>query len=349
MSEGFQVTRGQASLFRIMRAVFGLIPAASVRADLVDAHAFSRLSNEALDVLEEEMRRGLVASLVARGGFVDRVDAAGRNGAIWDRVEAPQFALGAPSMRLLAALTTTPLSETHLTISRMAAPLSCGDELFFLLVARLLAELGLSRVLEGSRPVFAQSFLVRLAFPCELESTFESREWARWSEGTEAVLVDAVHLLLRDAWVRASKLRKDVVSVKGLEDVTRAMQQSLGMFVAEAMRRERFEDVLFVLDAARLRLHERGGVHRWLGAMTHLRADERGARAALGEPLLEAALTLEGALEWARSQRHFDDGYARAQRLLLALEPWALEGFDALRAELHALARLADVRALHAH
>ena len=343
------VTRGQAALFRIVRAIFGFIPAASVRADLLSAHAFSRLSNDALDVLEDELQRGLVASLVTLGGFVDRVDEAGRGGALWERVEAPHLVVGAPSMRLLAALVKTPLAETHLTIARGSSTLSCGDELFFLLVARLLAEVGLARVLEGSRPVFAKSFLARLAFPCELESTFEAHEWRRWAEGTEAVLIDAVHLTLRNAWVRAGKLRRDAVSAAGLEEATLAMRRTLGSFVQEAMQRERFEAVLFLLDAARLRMSERGGVHRWLGPMTHLRIDERGARAALGEPLLEAALSLEAVLGWARAQRHFDDGYARAQRLLGALGPWSSGGFEALRAELHGLLRMADVRALHAH
>lgn len=346
---GLRVTRGQAALFRIARALCGLIPAASVRADLLSAQSFSRLSNEALDVLEGELRDGLVHALVARGAFVHRADAAGRSGALWERVEAPALAIGEPSLQLLAALVKTPLAETHLTIPRATATLSCGDELFFLLAAHLLAELGLVRVIEGSKAVFARSFLARLAFPCELDATFEMSEWTRWSHGTEAVLVDAVHLTLRDAWVRADRLRRDVASAQALAEMTRVLRQSLGAFVAEALRRERFEDVLFVLDAARLRMSERGGVHRWLGPMSQLRVDERGVRASLGEPLLEAALSIEAALLWAREQRHFDDGYARAQRLLRVLEPWVAGGFDALREELHALARMADVRALHAH
>lgn len=314
----------EADVIQVARSIVGLLPGRAAVDLLATRRKRPALRPDAIEVLEDSLRKGLIRSLVRRGGgqrarFFDMEGGVSERGRVWERHAPPPLRVTAATTHLLAYLVASDLGAPT-TPKRGPPPLALGDEVFFYLAAERCLEAGFERTL-AAYP-FASSALATLAFPVHVGAGSAPR-FGTLLEGPGAVAVEALAPDLASKIGLAEGARRRLATTPAVTAATEAIRARTVTFAYAAIECGRPDLGVFVLQG-----------------LASLFSAPRGTEPATWAPRAAEPLTLaarqdlaRSALVWfevidayravhkrARAVRFVDEGFDRAQHLLATLE-----------------------------
>lgn len=337
------LTAAGAAVVRLARQATG--PRSVVATALLnETHPRSTqgLEGAAVPLLRETLAKGLVASLVRRGGWRRR-----RRGQLWHRHAPPSLTVTSRAFELLRAVAHDDLRDGP-TLELEPEPMALGDALVFYLVADLLFRSGHAAYLRQNAEAFGASTLCAIAFPTEVERTISDDEARRWCAPPHAVVLEGLAMDLADHVRRNEDARRNAPVRR--DELTAGLLRGPGALVEAVVRSGAPMAAAFWLEAMRPSfVGDAEPAHRWLGPPASRRTPHDRARAAAAASVVvERTLLFELAAADARAVRHFDDSFDDAQDTLDWLEPWSRGGFSRARRILEELRRTAEEREVEA-
>ncbi|MBL9025607.1 MAG: hypothetical protein JNL21_25655 [Myxococcales bacterium] len=320
----------EAEVVQVARSILGLLPGRAAVDLLSTPRKRPAMRPEAIEVLEDTLRKGLVRSLVRRGGgrrsrSLDANGGVSKKGRVWERHEAPPFRVTAATAHLLAYLVSSDLGAGQVP-RRAPPPLALGDEIFFYLAAERCLEAGFAPVL-GAYP-FSASVLASVAFPVHVGAAPQPR-FGVLLDGPGAIVVEALEADLASKIVLAERSRRQLASPAGVSRATESIRDRTVAFVRAALEAGRPDLGLFVLRGIDSLLVAPRGTEpaAWMPRAAEplpLSARQDMARSALA--WFEVVDVYRAVQKRARSVGFVDDDFDRAQHILTALEAVPLLG-----------------------
>lgn len=272
-----------------------------------------RLGPEAMQVLENTLRTGVVSALVRRGGWVSR---------LWRTTPQLELRFSAASFELCRWLAGSESSP--------GAASSVGDALLHYLAAD-----ALQRANRSFAPI-ASSPLVSLAFA---QST--PADWTLLMNSNGLIVLEAVQEDLARAWVRQEHAKTELVDATAMLTFGTQQRKVLEGFFGALETVGRRDLARFAVVAA-ARLVDRPA-HRWIASLgpTTLaqRSEATRASAAFLSSLAQLARWHQ---QWAMV-RFIDDEYEQAQKHLSAWDVLGTAGFERAAALADALVSLREM------
>lgn len=334
-------------LLTVARALVGAISPRSAEYELRTPHELPEgLSGAAYRALGSTLCEGGVLAIMQRGGAWRELSlAAGgiESGRIWETHAPPELVFSEYSYRLLEHLSRSACDDPGCQPFRGFEPQGLGDELVAYLACDLLlaAELPLAALRELPR----RHPLVALAFPdVGAESGLEAYQHLMAPAVREplATLVRALGSDLTRHSMRLHQKKLAIDDPRALAELGAAEAGALLAFVRAAEEAER-EDLLGFVVNAGARLVPDGVPRDALGtSWFKVDAERVAARQAAR---CEATGLLRALVECGRLHAQFrhvgfvDDGYERAQALLVSWEHFGQRGFSRARAALSNIER----------
>lgn len=339
------VSRTEADLIRVLRALLGLAPVEGVLSILVERRPRpSGLGRPALGLIGDALAKGTVLRLARLGGwrrerFVrgDRV----ADGRLWERTppEALALTFSARTIDLLLALMCDPPDKS--TPPTPGEP-TVGDLVFAFFAYEALRDTTFARP-ALQRPEFRSHGLIWLAFPDDFAEApiDDAPDMAPWVASPGAEVVEALAPLLASRWAEVERMKAKIRDRSALAKLARAQDSARDAFLGAVDAAGRRDLARPLLDAAAVVLRPGWGLKDWFdeGLTDGLGVAERLA-------VRRSALSLLGAFDrlrtWDREARavgYFDDGYAAAQ---LGKADWEARDGDDLAARADALRRELD-------
>lgn len=339
------VSRFEAHLLRILHFFFGRVPGEQALPLLLAAHPQPRcLGAAAVGLVEDTLAKGATLFLARTGGWRRERHVRGEQvaeGRLWERT--PPAELGLPFSRhalgFLVVVTATKLPEDG-AWQVPAAKLTAGDWLLLFLAHRALRQVESTRPLRAA-PALAGNALCRLAYPEDFAAEQEVPDFAPWTTGLGACVIEALHPLLAERWLTVERDKRHAADWRQLRDVGRSQERVLEAFLGAVETAGRLDLARFLLRALSRLLTPDAGPEMWGAAVART-----GPRMADRAEATQAALALlrqaERFQRWERRARgvgYFDEGYAAGQ---LTKTDWERAGGDDLLARAQAILRATD-------
>jgi len=317
------VSRFEAHLLRLLQFFLRRVPLEQALPVITGHWAPPEcLSKTAVELIQDHLAKGCTLILARVGGwrrerFLRGAQAA--DGRLWDRT--PPAVLGLSfskhSLRFLIWITAhNPGDEKAPSWTAAEKELLPGDELLFYLAYAALRETDIAPHLR-TRPGFAGNRLCRLGFPedFELRGGEQAVDFAPWTTGVGACILEALQPELRDLWVTAELSKGQTANWTGLLKHGRCQDQVLDGFLTAVEKSGRRDLARFLLNALAFLVTPEVSARQWVNAPAIT-----GARLADRVETYRAALALVNRVErfrqWdcdARTVGYFDEGYAASQ------------------------------------
>ena len=320
------VSRFEYTLLRILRFVFGAMPAEQAR-QLVDTEytpAPPCLTRACVNLAQETLSKGTILYLVRAGGWRrDRFLRAGepRRGRVWERTPLDGRALefGPHPLEFLMWLTAEKPTATKRQWDVPPSELTPADELFFALALDALAPFeGVAAILVKRAFVLRNPFCWLLSPALFWETGPEhAPDFAPCFAGLRAVMTECLQRRLGERWARTERSKGQIADWRKMRGVGTAERATLTGYLSAAEKAERPDLARFVLHAAEQTLRRAeltpafwtGGLQS--GPPQRLADKIETQRLALTLPAQLATLS-----RWdrkAQSVGYFDEGYAASQ------------------------------------
>lgn len=292
------------------------------------------ISPEAMRLLQDTLRSGVIQLLVTRGGWRRRSALAGGEPdapqRIWQR-HRPSLVFDACCYQLLACLVANPI---YGKLSNEAPEIERSDEAGYHALLYLLCDRIERSGMDLSIPnapcwplvLAARSPLCRLGFPLlfsawpepELTAALEAPlDWSELVETPLLLLTEALQLELTQRWVAVERAKAAISNKEHMGRLARAQREALegALGAFDAAGRRDLAD--FAVQAGAELLERPRPARRWVASLdnTGTLASRGQARRAAGA-FLEQLVALNGWEEEHRAVRHFEEGYAAAQLLM---------------------------------
>jgi hypothetical protein len=314
----------------------------------------ARLGHTASRLMQDTMSKGLIMSLVRRGGWrrAESVrDGQVRTGRLWERHHPPALHLSPFAMHLCRWLTAHELGREP-AAPLVHAPATVADELLLYLALDLAHRARCTDAL-AIQPGVRASALCWLGFADVLARHVDTDitpadisvyAFVPWTSGTGALIVEALQPDLAARWITMERHKRALGSSAAIiatGRVQEAVLKAWGAALGSAGRRDLIE---FVLLAARALLDERTSAQDWRpaadpGAPLQTRNHAQRAAAAF----LRALRPLKRWADNAAAVRFFDDEYSAAQ---LYLRLWEQLGGSRYRRAMALVTELESARGL---
>ena len=312
----------------------------------------------ALAVLRSIMGKGIVATILSRGGWRD-AESLQRGevvrGRLWERHQPPLIQVSPFAMYLCRWLTSQPLRSDDCEPLH-ATPATIADELLLYLALDLAQRANCTRSL-AVQPAVRASALCWLGFADVLaahpagSASFPPADisvyaFAPWTSGTGAVFLEALQLDLAQRWVASEVEKLRLTDPAQVVALGRIQDAVLRAFFGAIQGAERLDLCRFIVSCASALLVERPTVESWQPTLApggSLRARSDAHRASVA--LLRNLRTVRHWVEQATAVRFFDDEYERAQLVLRMWEELGENGYRralAIATEIESLDHLVE-------
>jgi hypothetical protein len=188
-----------------------------------------------------------------------------------------------------------------------------------------------------------QDGLIRLAFPDLMPPARAAINWAPWTAGVGACILETLQCTLADRWLEIERGKERTTDVKVLMTLGQNLDAVLSGFAETLTAAGRWDLARFLLQALSELMRDAPSANRWLGQVRvesmRLAARMDAQRAALA--LVRFAATFQQWDAQARTIGYFDDGYA-------AVQLWKHDWEEARGAQIcqHAAALLREIEPL---
>ena len=303
------------------------------------------LSRPAVELIQDHLGKGIVSCLARTGWRRERFLREGvvAEGRLWERTPPQQLGLSFSrhALDFLLWIMTAEAKSGKPSWHPLEAELTVGDRFLFFLALQCLQGFDSGKALRR-HPVLQRDGFIRLAFPDRIQDADVAVDWAPWTSGIGASILEALQITLADRWIAIEQSKRrtgDPAAIRFLGNCQKAVLSSFSAAVAAAGRRDLAR---FLLRALASLLHDASGTKGWLGNLNLDGLRSLAERQAVQRAWLAFPLHLEIFRQWeveARSVGYFDEGYAAAQ--VWKAEWEALDGAD-LHRQAQALLREAD-------
>ena len=269
------------------------------------------LSAAGVLALRRTLGMGLVLCL-AQGGGARREHFSAPGGVpwrLWNRHAPPTLTVTTLPIRWVQWALRQPLAASEHGACALGAASEAGDIALVYLLARLLVEAGLRRVLV--QRVFRDNPLVRLAWPDALVGLppLGASDFRRFVR-CQSVLIEGFH-----RWLGEQILEADAVGgaeAAAVVAVAESRRATYAAWLGACQEERRLDLALPLVDAAIAAMRRPPPVSQVDPSAS---ARDRSAAARAGTVLADQAITLAACLDQLGNLDFFDEGYAEAQRL----------------------------------
>jgi FtsH ternary system-associated peptide len=322
------VSRFEAHLLRLLRSILrpqvgepALPPTAAGKLSVPPG-----LSDECLELVRDALGKGCVVYLARAGGWrCERHLRDGRavEGRLWQRQPAGELGLtfSRHALHFLMWLTAgrpdgaanwaPPLSE-----------LTPADQLLLLLAHERLRDTETGTALRA-RPALMQNGLVRLFFPEDFCGNTAELDYAPWTHGVGAAIIEALQPRLQRLWLERERAKRQIGDWLRLRGLGQSQEHALGAFLNACEAAGRPDLARFLLRAFAELLSPDLTPAFWVGGLLPSAAPPRLAeRLDVKRQGLAPLRQLERLAGWTRrfkGTQFFDEDYATAQ---LWLSDW---------------------------
>jgi hypothetical protein len=281
------------------------------------------LSKTTVRLMQEALAKGCTYLLASRGGWRKEAYLRGdrpKTGRLWERTEPADLGLKFSRHTLEFVVWIT---AQHPGKDKSWHPphddLTPGDRilLFFAYESLRGGAKGLGVDELPQRAPLSQHGLLWLAYPEDYGSTPDraAPEFAPWTSGVGACMLEALQRDLTDRWIHAEKRKGRISEYDEMRALGRAQERVLTAFLDAVEKAARLDLARFLLRAAAVLLGPDAEPQMWVGGLNH-----SGQRLADRAAVISHALTflrhLDRLQRWERQARgvgYFDDGYHAAQ------------------------------------
>ncbi len=316
----------EANLLRILHFVLGRLPAEQAL-PLVTAglKAPACLGRPAVGLVQDALAKGTALLLARSGGWRRERHLRGEavvGGRLLERTPPRELGLAFSGQTLdfLIWLTAVdPKKPRALAWEPEPPRLTLGDQvLLYFAYAALRAESECEGLGLWSRPAFARHGLCRLAFPEDFGEVGddESPDFAPWTAGTGACLLEALQHELAARWLRVERGKEDISDPARMRALGRSQELVLGAYYKAVEEAGRLDLARFLLDTAARVLPAGAAAQHWVGGLQAPAGARLADRAETNRAATAFLRSLERMAEWtARAHRtgYFDEGYAAGQ------------------------------------
>jgi hypothetical protein len=338
------VSPSEHALLTLARAIVGAGQYASVE-DLLRARwtVPPKLSPAALHVLRDTLAKGVVLSLVRRGGWRRQRhlhEGQGVEGRLWQRHTVPALHFSPLCVRTLQWLTAQPLGHSKCEPLEAEEPLTPADELFLYLCCHLVAGTPCEPAV-GTQPLFQRSALCWLGFPELLGAPPPGLKAPAFTPllADKGLVLEALQADLARRWLRIEESKRLISEPADMVTLGSAQEAVLSAFLDALEAAQRRDLAGFLLEAGKA-LVDRPATH-WVEGLSpraSLRTRADAAQAAGAWLRMLARLARWDAEH--RTVRFFDDDYDAAQLLLSQWNGFGEAGFRLAAERERALASL---------
>jgi hypothetical protein len=338
------VSPSEHALLTLARAIVGSGQYASVEELLRTRRTVpAKLGPSAIHVLRDLLAKGVVLSLIRRGGWRRQRHlhaGQGVEGRLWQRHTAPALHFSPLCVRTLQWLTAQPLGHPDCLPLEAEEPLTLADELFLYLCCHLVAGTHCGPSL-GAQPLFRRSALCRLGFPELLGAPPPGFNASAFTPllADKGLVLEALQADLARRWLRLEESKRLISEPSDMVALGSVQEAVLSAFLEALEAAQRRDLAGFLLEAGKA-LVDRPAT-QWVEGLSpraSLRARAEAAQAA-GVWLRMLARLARWDAEH-RAVRFFDDDYDAAQLLLSQWNAFGEAGFRLAAERERALASL---------
>jgi hypothetical protein len=337
------VSRFEAHLLRLLRSFVQPVSEAALTMPGGRLAVPAGLSAECLHLVRDTLRKGIVVYLARAGGWRRERHLRGgqpAEGRLWERTPAGDLGL-AFSKHSIAFL-------MWLTAGRPEGPdawqakigeLTLGDQFLLFLGYEKMREREAAAALKA-RAVIQANALLRLFYPEDFASTDGPVDFAPWTQGTGAAIVEALQPRLRDRWLEQERAKAGITDWTRIRQVGESQERSLAAFLSACEAAKRPDLARFLLQAMADLLSRDLTPAFWAGGLSDDEAPTRLAeRVESKRQALAVLRQVERLAGWTRGYagtQFFDENYAAAQ---LWLADWEQHRGDEIAAIAEGLLR----------
>jgi hypothetical protein len=317
------VSRFEADLLRLLYYFLGREPVERA-SRLVEARVTppSCLSRSAVRLVQEALAKGCVEQLARRGGW--RVERHLRGdkmvqGRLWDRTAPADLGLSFSrhALELLIWLTASRPGDREPAWRLQEQELTPADQLLLFFVheglRRCAEDLGARQL--RRRPGFDRHGLCRLAYPEDFTEHNSPPDFAPWTTGLGACMLEALQTDLAARWVQVEGDKERLADPGQMLHLGQAQDRALTAFLDAVEQAGRLDLARFLLQAAAHLLSPQANAAMWAGSLRTegLRLAERTAVYAAAVTFLRHLDHLRAWERRARTVGYFDEGYQASQ------------------------------------
>ena len=304
---------------RVLQSFLGRAPAQqAARLVMRDGSAPPCLSRAAVDLIQDHLRKGVVHYLAQSGWRQDRFLRGERvaTGRLWERTAPAELGLtfSGHSLEFLLWLMTTRARDAKPAWRAEHGQLTVGDRFLFFLALHCLRHSDEGKTL-ARQGAMHQDGLIRLAFADLIPQPQATANWAPWTTGVGACILEALQCTLTERWLEIERAKERASDLKALLALGQAQDAVLGSLFETLTTIGRWDLARFLLHTLAELLEGAPKANRWLGEVDlnsmRLAARTDAQRAAL--VLVRRGSTLQQWDAQARTVGYFDEGYAAAQ------------------------------------
>jgi hypothetical protein len=341
------VSRFERDLLRTLYFFLRRLPVEQARPLFINRLERERpacLSRPAVELVQDALAKGCTELLARAGGWKrERFlrDERPVEGRLWERTPPRQLGLTfSPHVLGFLVWVAHVRPEDKTDWRPPPGGLTVGDQVLLYYAYEAMRKLDSGQLLR-TRPVFLQHGLCRLAFPEDFAVTPEPPDYALWTTGVGACILESLQGDLAARQVEVERAKGDLTDWQQMRTIGQSQEQALAAFLEFAAAAGRPDLARFVLRAAAAVLVEGVTPRHWVGKLP-----SAGPRMADRMETHQAALALvrqtDRLRQWERAARrvgYFDEGYARSQLWLADWERW---GGDALHQRAQELVQQLD-------
>jgi FtsH ternary system domain X6 len=320
------VSRFEANLLRILHFFLRRLPAEQAL-PLVTAglKAPACLGRPAVGLVKDALAKGTALLLARASGWRRERHPRGEAvvvGRLWERTPPQLLGLGFSSetLRFLMWVTAVDPKRSKEFVWKPELPtFTLGDQALLYFAYAALRKDDAHHALDlPSRPAFVRHALCRLAFPEDFAEVKDDEppDFAPWTEGTGACLLEAFQSELKTRWLLVERGKEDISDFARMRALGRSQELVLDAYYKAVEDAGRLDLARFLLETAAEVLPDGVSAQRWVGGLL----TPAGARLADRTETYRTATAFLRSLErmavWtnqARRTGYFDEGYAASQ------------------------------------
>jgi hypothetical protein len=340
------VTPFEGRLLRILRCFIRHIPLDQVLPLVLDRTPRpEHVSAACAELVGDNLATGCMLFLVRAGGWRrERFlrDGKPRDGRLWERSTPAELGLtfSRHALEFLIWITAIRPGDAKPVLELPDAELTPADRLLLFLAFDALRDTEAGPPLRA-QAAFAGHGLIRLAFPDDFAgaSNVPTPEFAPWTTGPGAVMLEALQPWLEARWVQMERRKPQVGDWSALRELGLAQERVLTVFTAAAESAGRPDLVRFLLRAAATVLPGEITPAAFFGGLQGPGPARLADRIEVHRRALALPRHLARLEQWQRRARgvgYLDEGYAASQ---LWKSNWERHNGDELSARAAALAQ----------
>jgi hypothetical protein len=317
------VSRFEANLLRLLYYFLGREPVE--RASRLVENRLAPppcLSRTAVRLVQEALAKGCPERLARRGGWRVERHLRGEKvvpGRLWQRTAPADLGLkfSRHALEVLIWLTAARPGDKEPVWPLQEVELTPADLLLLLFVHEglrgLSEKLGIGRLRQ--RPGFARHGLCHLAYPEDFAGLGSPPDFAPWTTGLGACMLEALQPDLAARWVQVESSKEGLADPQRMRQLGHEQERVLTAFLDAVEKAGRLDLARFLLRAAADLLGPYANADTWAGSlrMEGLRLADRAAVYAAALTFLRHLDRLQTWERRARTVGYFDDGYQASQ------------------------------------